>query len=293
MQSNYTDLRAAEIELTLDNIHSRIIGWGYYDPSPWRNYQHTHSFYEVCFVYAGEGVFRHKNQNYPIKLNDLFLARPNDLHEIQSHHKNHLGIYYWSFSLIDQNTKSSQTELSELTQSFIDGAKIILNKPSLLPQLQAFTQELKDLSIGYKFALKALAQKIILDTLRAFSYPHNIHQSHLPLPDPNDALVNEVVYFLKDNFHRTLLLRHIAAQFHLSERHINRLFKQAMGKPVMSYVKELRIERAKQLLLLPELKIGEIAFAVGIEDVRYFSTLFRQQTGLTPTQFRNGHGTVY
>ena len=52
--------------------------------------------------------------------------------------------------------------------------------------------------------------------------------------DPRKSLINEVIRFLYDNLNGRLQLRDIAAQFHLSERHINRLFKKATGQDEVS-----------------------------------------------------------
>ncbi|MEM7801744.1 MAG: helix-turn-helix transcriptional regulator, partial [Chloroflexota bacterium] len=62
---------------------------------------------------------------------------------------------------------------------------------------------------------------------------------------------------------------------------------------VMAYLMRLRIERAKQLLLEHDLMIGQVGEQVGIEDLRYFSTRFRRETGMTPSQYRLQKGTRF
>ena len=49
----------------------------------------------------------------------------------------------------------------------------------------------------------------------------------------------------------------------------------------------MRMERAQQLLILPEYQISEVAAKCGIQDVRYFSKLFRKHTGQTPKEYRS------
>jgi len=48
-----------------------------------------------------------------------------------------------------------------------------------------------------------------------------------------------------------------------------------------------RLAKAKKLLSTTSMPVGEVALSCGIEDVSYFSTLFRKHTGLTPSAFRN------
>ena len=289
----YTDLRSLSLRVELPGVISNLLGWGVFEPKWWRNFKHTHSYYEVCYVFAGSGRFLSNGACYQVCEHDLFVARPDDLHEIITSEGSELGIYFWSFTLTLQQDEVSQANLLHLFETFAQSGRVIANRPDLLPLLKSFAQEIRLLPIGFAFGLQAIGQKLLLDTARAFSDPQNSHLATPILQDGKAVLVSEIIRFLHDNFQRAILLRDVAAQFHLSERHINRLFKQATGEPIMSYLKSLRIKRAKELLLLEQMKIGEVALAVGVEDIRYFSTLFRQKTGITPTQFRNTNGTHF
>ena len=53
------------------------------------------------------------------------------------------------------------------------------------------------------------------------------------------------------------------------------------------YILQIRVSMAKQLLVKTDFSIGEIASRVGIDDVAYFSSIFRKATGKTPTAYRN------
>jgi two-component system response regulator YesN len=65
--------------------------------------------------------------------------------------------------------------------------------------------------------------------------------------------------------------------------------QQSTGKSVTAYVTQLRMERAMQLLKSrPDMRIGDVAEQCGFLDVAYFSRVFRQYYGMTPTLARNG-----
>ncbi|MEM9775422.1 MAG: AraC family transcriptional regulator [Chloroflexota bacterium] len=290
----YTDLRSLGLRVEMPGVTSHLLGWGVFEPKWWRNFKHTHSYFEVCFAYAGSGRYYADGEYLDIKENDLFVARPDVLHEIITADGSELGIYFWSFTLtLQQSDEGRQNELVDLFDAFSKSKSNISNRPETLSFLQAFTHELTSFPAGYPYDLQAIGQKLLLDTARAFSNVGAIQPPAPLLQDGQTALVGEIVRFLRDNFNRPLLLRNVAAQFHLSERHVNRVFKQATGESIMSYLKNLRIERAKELLLIEKMKIGEVAYAIGLEDVRYFSTLFRQHTGMSPTQFRINNGTSF
>lgn len=305
MTNHYYDLRPLYLTCNLDKTAVSILGFGIYAPRWWRNFLHAHSFFELCYVYQGAGIFRHEGIVHRVKTADLFIARPNKQHEIIADEADPLGIYFWAFTL--ETSVDETTSLSALLKQLADRpaakeslpngrlANSLLPKtpaPQLEPTLQLIADELTNPRVGYRPALQGLFTKLMVDTVRIWEDPQ------APTPDkaifdPDAALINTITRFLHDNYPQRLWLRDVAAQVHLSERHVNRLFKQGTGQSVMAYLTQLRLEEAKRLLLQPNVLIGEVGTAVGFEDGRYFSTLFRQHTGLTPTAFRQQKGTQF
>jgi signal transduction histidine kinase/DNA-binding response OmpR family regulator/Tfp pilus assembly protein PilF len=76
--------------------------------------------------------------------------------------------------------------------------------------------------------------------------------------------------------------------FKMSESQLRRKLQELTGKNVPAYVTQLRMEKAMRLLREErDMLIGDIADQCGFQDVAYFSRVFRQQYGMTPTQARN------
>lgn len=73
--------------------------------------------------------------------------------------------------------------------------------------------------------------------------------------------------------------------------YIRRCFKSETGKTPLSYLTDLRIDRAKQLLIMPSCESIEIISAkCGFRDSFYFSTCFKKHTGISPLQYRKING---
>jgi len=68
---------------------------------------------------------------------------------------------------------------------------------------------------------------------------------------------------------------------------LNRVFRHATGYPPLAFIRQLRIQRAQELLRTSDTSVGDIASQVGYDDERRFYRLFRSWTGLTPGQFRS------
>ncbi len=102
------------------------------------------------------------------------------------------------------------------------------------------------------------------------------------------ALVRGVCEYLAGNLDRAPDLDEVAATFHVSRRHLTRLFAQHTGLSLLAYVQGLRIERAKRLLRHTRLSVLEIAHSLGLDSPSHLAVLFRRETGLSPDAWRRG-----
>lgn len=85
-----------------------------------------------------------------------------------------------------------------------------------------------------------------------------------------------------------LALGELAKQLGFSTNYLSLLIKKELGMSFQEYVTQQRIQRAKRLLLSTDMKIYEVALAVGIEDMNYFSYRFKSIVGVSPKSYRGG-----
>ncbi|MCX7772912.1 MAG: AraC family transcriptional regulator [Clostridia bacterium] len=104
--------------------------------------------------------------------------------------------------------------------------------------------------------------------------------------------VNKILQFIHISLEGPLSLKLIAEGVHLSAGYISKAFRKVVGKPVMQYVKEIKVERAKTHLLDWKLSVSEIADLLGFYDVSHFSRVFKEICGVTPLVFRTKQGLV-
>lgn len=81
-------------------------------------------------------------------------------------------------------------------------------------------------------------------------------------------------------------LKQLAEQAGVGESYLSSRFREETGQTFGCWLREKRLERAKQLLLRENLSIAQVAEQVGILDVSYFIRIFRKQTGMTPGEYR-------
>ncbi|NHN30665.1 response regulator transcription factor [Paenibacillus agricola] len=83
-----------------------------------------------------------------------------------------------------------------------------------------------------------------------------------------------------------ITLTQIAEAVELSSYYLSRIFREEVGESFNEYVTSLRMDKAIQLLQTTNMKVYEVAEQVGIPSYRYFSVLFRNRTGVAPTDFK-------
>ncbi|RZU12640.1 AraC-like DNA-binding protein [Kribbella rubisoli] len=305
----FVDLAGLLESCEVDGFHADFLSWGHYRPEYWRNYWHTHSFHEVCLAYSGEGRFNSGDVRYDVQPGSVFLARPGDVHEIESSHTSPLGIAFWGFTFrpgtsgvrtgepasfppTDRHPAARDLSgwWSGLTRP--DGPVMSDRAGSLPSLITALAAEAAAPVAGYSTALDALGATLVLETARAFALDEDLAVE--PVRRDRGPLVVEAMQrHLRDNLSRQITVRDVAAAAHLSERHAERLFTQQTGASIMSTLRRLRLELAAQLLLDPSLTITEVARACGYSDVRPFSTAFRRKYGRTPGDHRRAGGTEF
>lgn len=92
--------------------------------------------------------------------------------------------------------------------------------------------------------------------------------------------------FMKQNFHRPIMTRDLAAQAGLSRRGFFKAFRQHTGERPGQTLCTLRIEHAKNLLGKVELPLAQLASKCGYRSVNSFWVAFRREAGLSPKQFQ-------
>jgi len=98
--------------------------------------------------------------------------------------------------------------------------------------------------------------------------------------------IRQARQFIGDNYYLPLTLETVSREIGFNPTYFSGMFKKETGKNFSDYLKEIRIENAKNMLLNTEQQVEDISFAVGYSDIKYFSRLFKKLTGVTPTEFR-------
>jgi YesN/AraC family two-component response regulator len=102
-----------------------------------------------------------------------------------------------------------------------------------------------------------------------------------------ESIIEYAKRFIIENYSNVnLSVSYIAEQLHLSANYLSVLFKQVTGDNISTYITNLRLEKAKQLLSDPSVTMNNIAQTIGYSDSHYFAKVFKKMEGITPSEYR-------
>ena len=133
---------------------------------------------------------------------------------------------------------------------------------------------------------------IIQSKEKAISYLDNLLVKALLLRDERGSkryshLLEEAKAYIQKNYNKeSISLNNVAEHVNVSASHFSAIFSQEMEQTFISYLTEIRMKKAKELLRCSAMKTLEVGFAVGYKDPHYFSYLFKKTQNYTPKEYR-------
>jgi two-component system response regulator YesN len=88
------------------------------------------------------------------------------------------------------------------------------------------------------------------------------------------------------NYEKKISLNDVAEILYLNPKYFSNLFKKETGVNFVEYVNSVRLDVARSLLRENKYSIGQVAYKVGFTDLRHFSKLFKEHSGVTPKDFK-------
>ncbi|KST43428.1 helix-turn-helix domain-containing protein [Enterococcus faecium] len=105
-------------------------------------------------------------------------------------------------------------------------------------------------------------------------------------PEETQDVMEQLLEYIDNNFKEDLSLSNLAETFKLTEPYLSRLIKEGTGITFKSYLNQLKVNYAKELLCAGKMKVNEVAEAVGVKNVNTFIRMFKQYEGITPGKYQ-------
>lgn len=221
----------------------------------------------LVYVLSGSVEYKDKTKSFIAKKGNIIYLSENSSYESNIIDDNYSFIVI-NFIFKKEKNEQFESELFVFNTPFeLDNKFIKLNK---LWAVDTIENKLKAKSIVYDIYSKLCAISIK-------DY----------LPNESKTKILEIGDSILENcYNSDLNIAKISEKYEISEVHFRRLFKKMYGLSPIKFVQNIRINKAKQLLLDENVSISNIALECGYDDAFYFSRIFKKVTGVTPSEYR-------
>lgn len=122
-----------------------------------------------------------------------------------------------------------------------------------------------------------------IDNLKISLYENRVVNEPM---QQEERTINGLTRYMQEHLSEEITLSVLAEEFHLNAQYISQLFKNEIGVGFFAYLTNIRLEKAKKLLLSTALPIADVAEQSGYGDYRVFTKVLKKAEGITPSQYR-------
>ena len=244
---------------------------GYY--FSWENGRILHE-YQILYITEGSGILETRKNKYTLTQGSVMIISPGKWHRYRPHKKSG-----WVESYVGFDGKF---------------AKHILTSETMVHQLPVINCGLNEELIDSFFKIFEITQKekpgyqqvaageVIKLIGQVLSLVKNKDFSGKPI----ESIIEAARFTIHEQLNLEINFRELAEQNNIGYSYFRKMFKKYTGISPGQYHLQQRISKAKDLIVTTDKSIKEIAWETGFESIYYFSRIFKEKLGRTPSEFR-------
>ena len=245
---------------------------------PRHNYgEHIHQFCEYVLVMDGELEMVVDGEKYTVCAGEMVVVAPFQVHSFHTPERAKIWICVFSNDFIIPMVQYGELCMGRDSSVF---------KPSemLLKHLYAL-DFINRKSTDYN-PIKDYEEFHVYRSAIYMIYAEYLRATKAGMRNASDNVLSSVLTYISTHYMEPLTLQELAARLNYSLPYISKKFKQDMGVSFVHYLQNYRVMQGCRLLSSSSRTLAEISEMVGYRDVKFFSRLVKQMTGLSPADFR-------
>lgn len=274
------------------NVTHLVNASSYHIPPDYMEPGERHDFWELVYVDRGEVIVRANDSEYLLKTGEMAFHRPNEYHNVAPYCGKAADIIIIAFvckdpqmSVFEQRIILLGSEEKECLAGIVKEAEktyvYFENDPPLVKLIRR-----EDAPAGAEQLIRnGLEQLLIYILRRNENIPVNARILSSNSSNHHAALTQRAQDYIRQHYREKITLSDIASGLNVSVSQLKLVFREQAGTSVIGYLTDLRMREAKRLIRENQYNFTQIADIVGYESIYYFSSRFKQLTGMTPTEY--------
>jgi AraC-like DNA-binding protein len=244
---------------------------GYY--FTWKHGRVLHE-YQINYITEGNGVYENNAGRYKIRPGSLLITKPGDWHRYRPESKTGWVEHYIGFrgNIADQL----------FIQPGLASGKAVIdigNREEIIDTYYKIFEYVIEEKPGFQqvaagMIMKLLGYMISLNKQKDFSGKRV------------EQIIQNACFIIRENVEQDIDFKNFAEENQIGYSYFRKMFKKYTGVPPVQYQLDLKILRAKEMLLSTNKIIKEISYELGFQSIYYFSRVFKKKMGVSPSEIR-------
>lgn len=241
---------------------------------------HYHNWYEIFIVIAGSCEFSIYDKFFKVNAGTAMMLEPGVFHYYTSADGCEYVILEITAGYIN---RYFSTDASKMLFQCFNSQTISLSESEIVKCIDFC--EIADNESNSPISDKFIAIASVLNLLNNASQ-NTVKMQTNPERKKSIEKLNYITNYISDNFKDINSVSELAKACYISKSHMCRIFKEQLGISVSSYINNMKINTARELLISGDLSILEIALESGFNSTQYFHKVFKAQLGCSPKEYR-------
>jgi len=250
---------------------------------------HKHDFYLTVFFTKGEGVHEVDFTNYSIKKGSTFFLYPGQTHFWRTSADTDGYVIIHTKEFFELNYTDHKLVKFPFFYSNLNPPHLWLapeKQEKILPYMNDLLVESKEMAYESRSKISSLLNILYIAFSREYIGAGNQEKSNSTI---YSRQMRALELLIDKHFTSVKLPHEYAEMMSITSKHLNRITQNTLGKSTTQLITERVLLEAKRMLIYSNESFANIADVLGYKDYAYFSRLFKQRTGKSPSAFVNGY----
>ncbi|MBP1971656.1 xylan 1,4-beta-xylosidase [Virgibacillus natechei] len=246
---------------------------------------HWHEATEILFVLEGELEIRVNQDNFHLRMGDIFLVNENELHFINS--KTAFGQTNVLALQFDNRYFKKHGIDVEQKRFYLNSSEVEEDSMFALDEIKYILANMMDLVLNQKNLYQLKVKIMLLDLVVILLEHFEISTKPIKKRMEDDQRLVEILQYMNRHcIEAHLGLQDIAKEFSLNAHYLSRYFKANVGVSFKKYLDNMRLNKSLFTLRTTDETVTEIALKFGFPDSKSYYRVFKEVLGITPMQYR-------